>query len=84
MACGLCNGSGAVPDPMNVDASNYPPRRPLRTFLVGDLGPAIRHLERIREGHLLPTTMVLDEIEQSIARCVHRILDEVPDTLQAR
>jgi hypothetical protein len=50
----------------------------LQAYLIGDLGPARRHLERIRTGVLQPTPGVLDEIEASIERCVERIQRDVP------
>jgi hypothetical protein len=55
----------------------------LRELLVGDLGPAIRHLDRIKRGALPPSPAVLDEIEAAIARCVERILASVPDDVAA-
>lgn len=45
----------------------------LREMLVGDLGPARRHLERIAIGVLQPSPAVLAEIASSIERCVERI-----------
>jgi hypothetical protein len=54
-------------------------RRPtLQQLLIGDLAPAIRHLDRLKAGRLLPSTAVLDEIEAAIERCVERISREVP------
>jgi hypothetical protein len=49
----------------------------LAELIVGDLGPARRHLERIRRGQLQPTSAVLDEIEKAIERCVARVQERV-------
>jgi hypothetical protein len=51
----------------------------LKEYLIGDLGPARRHLYRIAMGELQPVPGVLDEIAASIERCVRRIEETIPD-----
>jgi hypothetical protein len=57
---------------------NETPPGKLGLYLVGDLGPARRHLERIRQGTLQPTPRVLDEISRAIETCVARIERDLP------
>lgn len=49
----------------------------LKEFIIGDLGPARRHLERIRTGVLQPVPAVVNEIDASIERCVERVQRDV-------
>ena len=56
------------------------PEGQLPEFLIGDLGPAVRHLARLKNGDydgspILP--MVYREIEQSLERCITRIKRDV-------
>lgn len=48
--------------------------------LLGDLGVARRHLERLRVGILRPVPAVMDEIEASVQRCADRIENELSAT----
>ena len=43
-------------------------------LLIGDLGPARRHIDRIRTGEIPATSMVLTEIAASVERCIMRLL----------
>jgi hypothetical protein len=63
---------------------NETPAGKLQRYLIGDLGVAVRHLERIRRGILEPVPAVLDEIENSVLRCIARIERDVPCEGSAR
>jgi hypothetical protein len=52
-------------------------RPTLRELIVGDLGPARRHVARLLRGDLKPSTAVLEEIRASIERCVTRVEHDV-------
>lgn len=58
---------------------NETPVGKLKTYLIGDLGVARRHLARIRDGVLVPSSAVLCEIQRSIEDCVARIERDVKD-----
>lgn len=47
----------------------------LAEFIIGDLGPARRHIQRIMDGTFTPeqAPLVYNEIRDSIERCVRRI-----------
>ena len=47
----------------------------LAKFIIGDLGPARRHMQRIMDGTFPPEQafLVYDEIKDSLDRCVRRI-----------
>lgn len=47
----------------------------LSEFIIGDLGPARRHMQRIMDGTftLEQAPLVYNEIRDSIERCVRRI-----------
>jgi hypothetical protein len=45
---------------------------PIR-YAIGDLGPARRHLARILREDLKPSPAVMEEIFNSIERCVERL-----------
>ena len=60
-----------------------PPGR-LREYLVGDLGVARRHLDRIRTGILMSTPAVLGEISRSVETCVQRIERDIPMAVEKR
>lgn len=47
-------------------------------YLEGDLGPARRHIARLKAGILPPSPAVLDEIEASLDRCVARMQASSP------
>ena len=57
---------------------NETPQGQLAKYLIGDLGVARRHLERLRTGVLTLTPGVLREISQSIETCVARIERDMP------
>lgn len=59
---------------------NPTPPGQLKKYLLGDLGPARRHLQRIVLGTLSPVPGVIAEIEDSINRCVLRIQRDIEDT----
>lgn len=63
--------------------NNTPPGK-LRQYLLGDLGPARRHLQRIRRRELSPSPGVIDEIAASVEWCVERIERDVPRAGDAR
>ena len=52
------------------------------TRAIGDLGPAFRHVERLKAGQLPLSPAVLQEIAASLERCVVRLawLDGQVDT----
>lgn len=52
---------------------NETPEGKLPEYLIGDLGPARRHLMRIANGELPFSLSVLREMRNSIERCVQRI-----------
>lgn len=52
---------------------NETPQGKLSEYLLGDLGPARRHLFRLLSGELPPTPGMLQEISDSVERCVSRI-----------
>ncbi len=56
---------------------NETPTGKLKQFLVGDLGVARRHLQRIDQGLLEPTPAVMREIRSSIETCIARIERDV-------
>lgn len=58
--------------------NDTPPGR-LGDYLLGDLGVALRHLERIKLGLLKPVPGVMQEIERSITDCVKRIKRDLAD-----
>lgn len=41
--------------------------------LIGDLGPAMRHIWRLQTGELTVTPGLLQELQRSIENCVERI-----------
>jgi hypothetical protein len=51
-------------------------------YAIGDLGVARRHMQRLRDGILQPTPMVMEEISASIERCVER-LEQLDDPERA-
>lgn len=63
--------------------SQTPPGQ-LQKYLIGDLGVARRHLERIRNRILEPTDGVLDEISNSVEECIARIVRDVSGERDAR
>ena len=52
---------------------NETPSGQLAKYLLGDLGPARRHVALLILGELSASRSVLEEIRDSIARCVRRI-----------
>ncbi len=56
---------------------NETPKGQLKKYLIGDLGPARRHLQRIDQNILQPTPAVLREIRSSIETCIARIERDV-------
>ena len=52
---------------------NETPPGQLAKYLLGDLGVALRHCQRVREGSLEPTHAVFHEVQRSIEDCVARI-----------
>ena len=46
---------------------------------IGDLGPAYRHLERLRSGAIPVSGAVLSEAQASIERCIERLSKAVDD-----
>lgn len=62
---------------MKIPINNTPPGQ-LQKYLTGDLGVAVRHLDRIKNGILQPTPAVIDEIRRSVEACLARIERDVP------
>ena len=60
---------------------NETPKGQLGKYLIGDLGVARRHLQRIKEGQLPAVPMVLEEISRSVETCVKRIERDIKDEL---
>ena len=58
--------------------SDPTPPGQLGAYLIGDLGPARRNLQRIREGVLPPTGAIITEIQRSIEACIERIRRDLP------
>lgn len=58
---------------MNKTPNATPSVEKLPIYLIGDLGPARRHIQRLLDGELPPTPSVLLEIQDSLIRCVRRI-----------
>lgn len=54
------------------EPNETPPGR-LAEYLVGDLGPARRHIQRLLTHEISPSRAVLEEIGESLERCVRRI-----------
>jgi hypothetical protein len=61
---------------------NETPQGQLGKYLVGDLGVARRHLQRLKSGEIPMKLagMVLHEISNSIEACVARIERDIKDT----
>jgi len=57
---------------------NETPKGQLGKYLIGDLGVARRHIERVKSG-TLPCSAVIDEISRSIEDCVARIERDIQD-----
>lgn len=60
---------------------NETPPGQLADYLIGDLGVAHRHLERLRQGIIKPSPVVIREIERSIEDCVERINRDVKQSV---
>lgn len=45
--------------------------------LIGELGPARRHIQRLLDGEIDPCIGVYREIQKSIERCVQRVDQEL-------
>lgn len=58
------------------EENETPPGR-LADYLIGDLGVARRHLQRLLNVEILPTKGVLLDIVKSIECCVERIERDV-------
>jgi len=56
-----------------LEPNETPSAEHLPEYLIGDLGPARRHIARLINQELPPSMSVLLEIEESILRCVRRI-----------
>lgn len=55
-----------------VPPNETPPGR-RGAYIIGDLGVAHRHVQRIKSGQLPPSPAVIAEIEKSIETCVARV-----------
>jgi len=58
-------------------AINETPNGQLGKYLIGDLGVARRHIQRLLEGTLVPSAGLFQEISRSIEDCVQRISRDV-------
>jgi hypothetical protein len=58
---------------------NETPRGQLGKYLIGDLGVARRHIQRIRQGVLPASGAVMAEISRSVEDCVARIARDIQD-----
>ena len=56
---------------------NETPEGKLKGYLIGDLGVALRHLERLDSGTISLSQGVVKEIRRSIEDCIERILRDV-------
>jgi hypothetical protein len=58
---------------------NETPKGRLGKYLIGDLGIARRHIQRLTDGTLLPSRALFLEIRRSIEDCVERIERDIKD-----